>query len=438
MTVDSNRLVNRLKAVIKNGGIYLFFSLVSRAIPFLLLPLLTHYIDPAGYGVVSVIAVVTAIAMPIIGMCSNSVLYQRYFKLDDVNRACFVNDSYKIILGNTILISVIAIPFSALIESHLKISLGWFEVAIVCAAAGMVTTLTTSLFQIKKQPLNYGIFQSALSLTNVGFTLLLVVLWEMSWQGRVWGILISSLLVSLLAIYLNWKNGDINFSKMKKSVHVSTIFRLGGALIPSTIAGWGIAMSDRLFLSSMTTLELVGIYAVGVMIAQITDIFLNAMGQAYLPHLFQHGHSDNEGTRIRIVQGVYFVAFVSLLTALAVTLIAPVIMSLMIDFRYHAATKIIGWICLSYAFFSIAAVFHSLILVVEKNVVTIYVSALTLLVNLIGNYLLIDHFGMVGAAMGNALSAFTFMLLLILFSLRYNKLPWFDKRVIGKVSPDGK
>jgi O-antigen/teichoic acid export membrane protein len=442
MTVNAYGLVNRIKAVIKNGGIYLFFSLLSRAIPFLLLPLLTRYIDPAGYGVVSVIAVVTAIAMPIIGMCSNSVLYQRYFKLDEVGRVYLVNDSYKIILANTILVCIIAIPFSSLINSYLKISLGWFEVGIVCAAAGMVTTLTTSLFQIKKQPLNYGIFQSASSLTNVGFTLLLVVFLEMSWQGRVWGILLSSLLVSFLAFYLNWKNGDINISRMKESPQIGTIFRLGGALIPSTIAGWAIAMSDRLFLTSMTSLELVGIYAVGVMVAQITDVFLNAMGQAYLPHLFQHGHGDDARTRIRLVQGVYLVAVVSLLTALVVSLIAPLIMNLMIDSRYHSATKILGWICLSYAFFSIAATFHSLVLVVEKNVVTIYVSVLTLIVNLIGNYLLIDHFGMVGAAMGNALSAFTFMSLLILASLRYNKLPWFDKQVLmlsfGEVNSDGK
>lgn len=431
MSVNSYGFASRLGAILRNGGIYLFFSLISRAIPFLLLPLLTRYIDPAGYGVLSVIAVVTAIAMPVIGMCSNSVLFQRYFKLDEMGRACFINDSYKIILGNAILACVIAIPFSALIENHLKISLGWFDVAIVCAAAGMVTTLTTSLFQLKKQPFYYGVFQSAVSLTNVGFTLLLVVLMEMSWQGRVWGILISALLVSLLAFYLNWKSGDVNLSKMSESAHVSTIFRLGGALIPSTIAGWGIAMSDRLFLTSMTSLDLVGIYAVGVMIAQITDIFLNALGQAYLPHLFQHGHSDNEGTRIRIVQGVYVVAVVSLLTALVVTLIAPLIMRLMIDIRYHAAIQVVGWICLSFAFFSIAAVFHSLVLVVEKNVVTIYVSALTLMVNLIGNYLLIDHFGMVGAAMGNALSAFTFMSLLILSSLIYNKLPWFDRRVLS-------
>lgn len=416
--------------IFRAGSIYFLFSIFNRAIPFLLLPLLTRYIDPSGYGVISVIAVITAMTMPIIGMCSNSVLYQRYFKLDSVDRAYFVNDCYKLIVMNSIVLSLVAIPFAPLIESYLKITLGWFEVAIICAAAGMVTTLTATLFQIKKEAINYGFLQSATMLANVGLTLLLVVFLGMSWQGRIWAILISSLLVSLFAVYLNVRNGDINVSRMMQSPQISSIIKLGGALIPSTLAGWAISMSDRVFLTSMTSLELVGIYAVGVMIGQITDMLLNSMAQAYLPHLYQHGYSSDVPTRIRVAQGIYAVAAVSLLTALAITLAAPMVINLMVDSRYHAAVTVVGWISLSYAFLSIGSAFHGLILAVEKNVVTIYVSVLTLVVSLVGNYLLIGQFGMVGAAMGNALSTFTFMFLLLLASLRYNRMPWFDRRVL--------
>lgn len=432
MTADNSSIIlNRIKSVFKAGGVYLSFSLLNRAIPFLLLPLLTRYIDPSGYGVVSVITVVASIAMPIIGMCSNSVLYQRYFKLDPMDRSYFINDSYKIIVMTSIVLSLVAITCAPFIESYLKITLGWFEVAIICAAAGMVSALTTSLFQIKKEAVSYGFFQTAAMLTNVGLTLLFVVLMDLSWQGRIWAMLISSLLVALLALYLNLRGGLIDISRMRHSPQMSTIFRLGGALIPSTIAGWAMSMSDRVFLTSMTTLDLVGIYSVGVMIGQITDVFLNSIGQAYLPYLFQHGYSSDFQTRFRIVQVIYIVTAVSLATALIVSLMAPMVINLMVNSRYQSATMVVGWISLSYAFIAIGSAFHGLILAVEKNMVTIYVSALTLAVNLIGNYLLIGRFGMVGAAMGNALSSFTFMSLLFLASLRYNRMPWFDRRVLG-------
>lgn len=415
----------------RTGSVYLLFSIINRAIPFLLLPVLTRYIDPAGYGTVAVLTVVTGLAMPVIGMCSNSVLFQRYFKLNQADRVYFVNDSYKLFLLVGAIISLVAIPCSPLILKHLKISLMWFEVAILCAAAGMVTTMTTSLFQIKKKAASYGFFQTALMLANVGLTLLLVVYLEMSWQGRIWAILASGLLFSFVAVALNVRSGDVQLESMGRSPQMRTIVRLGGALIPSTVTGWAISMSDRFFLTSMTTLEVVGIYSVGVMMAQITNVFLDSLGQAYLPHLYKHGYSDDDRILVRVAQGIYLVVIVSLLVALAVTLIAPLAIGFMVDPRYHAATKVVGWISLSYAFISIGAAFQGLILSIEKNHVTIYVSGVTLVVSLMGNYFLIGRFSIVGAAMANALSSFTSMALLFIASLRYNRVPWFDRRVFG-------
>lgn len=420
----------QITKVLKSGGTYLSFSLLNRAIPFLLLPLLTRYIDPAGYGVIAVVAIITSIGMPVVGMCSHTVLNQRYFRLSGLERVTFINDCYKIIVLNTILAGLVAFPFSSLINTHLKISLGWFEVGIICAGAGMVSTLTTTLLQLKKEPLRYGLFQTLSSSVNIALTIVLVIVLELSWQGRLYAILSSYIALALWAVHLNVRDGDVDFSRIRESSQITSIARLGSLLIPSTISGWAVTMSDRMFLTAMTSLEIVGIYAVGVMIAQITDIFLAALARACQPYFFEYGYSDDPYRRIRIVQGIYGIVFISLLTALIVTLIAPLIMYLMVDERYHSGAAIVGWMCLSYAFFNISSAFLNLLLIVEKNSVTIYVSFSTFVVSLFGNYLLIREYGMVGAAMGSALSAFVFMSLLILAGLIHNRLPWLDKRVL--------
>ena len=267
------------------------------------------------------------------------------------------------------------------------------------------------------------------ALINVSFTLLLVIAAGWAWQGRIWAMTISAFIVAVAAIVVNHRSADIAWRGLRSAGHMGSVYRLGGALVPSTICGWALTMSDRLFLTSMTSLEQVGIYAVGVMIAQVTDVFLNALGQAYLPNLYEQGPRRDEEGRIRLVQGIYAVVGVSLVVALTVACAGPYVLELFIDPRYHSATAVIGWICFSYAFFSIAAIFHGLILVAEKNVLTIYVSSLTLAVNLVGNYLLIGRFGMVGAAMGNTLSAFAFMVFLVAFSVKFTDLPWLDRRV---------
>lgn len=418
-----------IRNILLSGGTYLSFSVLNRAMPFLLLPLLTRYISPEGYGTITVVALVTSIGMPIIGLCSNTVLNQRYFRLSKQERALFLNDCYKVISGNTLLVLFLSVPFAASILSYLKISTSWFQVGVLCAAAGMVATLTTTLMQLRKQPVRYGVFQLVSSILNVGLTLVLVVLVEMSWEGRVLSIFLAYMITACLAVVLNILNDDVNIAQLSTSTHIKEIVRLGSILVPSTISGWVIVMSDRMFLTSMTTLEVVGIYAVGVMVAQITDIVLAALSRACQPYFFEFGASTDQQQKVRIVQGMYLYMLISLLTALMVTISAPLIMTVMVDERFHSGVLVIGWMSLSYAFYNIGTAFMNLLLVVDKNSITTYVSFIVFLLSLIGNYFLISAFGMVGAAMASTISAFVFMILLAISSNRYNKLPWFDKTV---------
>lgn len=418
-----------LRTVFRTSSIYLVFTLLNRAIPFLLIPLLTRYIEPRGYGIISLLGVVTTMAMPLIGLCSNTVLFQRYNQLPSGQRALLVNDCYKVVLAGAGIAVAVAPVFAVPLRQYMGIQLFWFEVALITSAAGMVLTLALALCQIKMQPVPYGLLQTASSLTNVVLTILLVVVLEQSWQGRLSAICLAGVAVALISVYVNHRNGDLDFSRLLQASQLKNIVRLGSALIPSTIAGGVIAMSDRFFLGAMTTMTVVGIYAVGVSFAQVTDILLNSLNQACLPYLYKHGHSDDRTTRIRIVQGVYAVAFISFAVALLVTLVAPIVIDYMVDARYHDAKHVVGWLSLSFAFVSIGSAFQGLILIVERNTATAYISVAALMVNLLGTYVLVGRFGMVGAAMGVALGSLMSLLLHIAASFKYNNLPWLDPDV---------
>lgn len=420
-----------IRSVFRTGSIYLVFSVINRAIPFLLIPVLTRYIEPSGYGIISILGIVTAIATPLVGLCGNSVLFQRFHKLDDSNRPLLINACVQVVGICVVVFLLIGALFSSVIDRHLGVDLFWFELAIATAAFGMVTTLATSLFQIKMQATAYGLLQACTAVVNVGLTVLLVVVFPFSWEGRLAAICMTALCMSLVALVVMARSGDLDLSRFNRWGETSTVFRLGSALIPSTIAGGMLAMSDRLFLTSMTTLQTVGVYAVGVSIAQATDILLNSLAQAYLPYVYKHGLSADRRTKVRFVQGVYALVLVSLGTALTVTLVASPVIDLAVGAKYQGAKDVVGWLSLSFAFLSIGTLFQGLILVMERNAATAYVSAITLAVNLIANYLLIGRLGMVGAAMAVALSSFTSMALLIAESARHFSLPWFDRGVFS-------
>ena len=71
--------VEKAVSILKSSGIYVGFAFLNRGLPFLLLPVLTSYIDPYGFGVIALFALIIRLLTPLIGMNSNSVLHRDFF-----------------------------------------------------------------------------------------------------------------------------------------------------------------------------------------------------------------------------------------------------------------------------------------------------------------------------------------------------------------------
>ena len=68
--------------LLRSTCIYGVFTLVNHAIPFLLIPLLTRYLSPTDYGYVSVFAIISNIAAPLIGINFAGAYIRAYFSGD--------------------------------------------------------------------------------------------------------------------------------------------------------------------------------------------------------------------------------------------------------------------------------------------------------------------------------------------------------------------
>ena len=188
-------------------------------------------------------------------------------------------------------------------------------------------------------------------------------------------------------------------------------------------------MTDRTLLTAMTSLEVVGIYAVGVMLAQIIDIFLNSVYKTFYPYLGRYGKAKDIRAQVKLVQGIYAFTILCMVSLVAMLFIAPTLMRVMVDVRYHNAINVVGWLSLGYVFINIGHMFTTLLLVSDQNTKLMYISTVTTLVGVCIAYTLINEYGMVGAAIGTAVTGFFSSFTLFIFSQMYCKLPWIDKRV---------
>lgn len=423
--------LKRNKLVV-DGGIYVFFNVLNRALPFLLLPILTSYIDPFGFGIISIVALIVTICTPVLGLCSSTVLFQRYFTLSRRDVSQFVNDSLKLTIFYTSIVMAMAFGFSNSIKGLTGLDLIWLELGLLSACMGMIVTVTTTLFLIRKQARNYGLFQLTSVLVNLGLTLLLVVLLDLSWQGRIYAVTASACLAALLAVYINTRYGDFRLRDFSRISQMKSIIRLGSALVPSAIGGFMILMIDRLMLTALTTLETLGIYAIGVMVAQMTDVVLSAFSRTVQPYLYENGARKSASKDIQTTRMLYGFVVFSFFVAGSVTVSSPYIFQIMINERYHLALGIVGWLSLSSAFFNIGGLFLNLILIAEKNSVTGYISGVCVIVGCMVSYFLISAHGLTGAAIANAITGLLFMLLMLFFATKYKSLPWFSRAIFQR------
>ena len=108
-------------SLFQNTGIYTLTSIINAAIPFLLLPVLTRYLTPEDYGIVSMLALLVSLASPFIGININGAISRQYYNREEVDLWSYVFNGFLILITNTIIVGLVFyIFFENISQIHIK------------------------------------------------------------------------------------------------------------------------------------------------------------------------------------------------------------------------------------------------------------------------------------------------------------------------------
>lgn len=84
-------------SLLKNSFVYVVTDGVNKAIPFVLLPIISRYLSPSEYGIVTNYNVFISVLGALVYLCTGGVVPVMYFKLpkDEMKRLCFQYISCK-------------------------------------------------------------------------------------------------------------------------------------------------------------------------------------------------------------------------------------------------------------------------------------------------------------------------------------------------------
>ncbi|CAA6826948.1 MAG: Polysaccharide biosynthesis protein [uncultured Sulfurovum sp.] len=407
----------------KSTFVYMATDIINKAIPFLLLPVLTRYLTPSDFGIIaSFVTLVSFIGM-FTGLNTHGAVSVNYFKESKEKFGIFLSNALMILFGSTLITLFVLFFLQPLITQKFYIPLEWVYVSLLIAASQFITTINLSLWIAEEKPKAYGVFQILQALTLALVTVYLIVVLLMGWEGRFTAVVISAVMFSLFSLRFIMKHKYMRW-KFDKEIMVDTL-KFGIPLIPHSLGGWLRTGLDRLFLISMIGTAATGIYSVGYQIGMIMGIVVTAFNKVWGPYLFKKLSKEPSFLEKRKLVLFTYGYFVSVLgVAALLSLLSPYLFGFFIDERFKDASPVIGWVAFGYAFTGMYYMVGQYLFYVKKTHYLAMATLITAVLHAIISYTLIKLNGTIGAAQATTISFGINFLVIWYLGNKFYPMPW--------------
>lgn len=423
-------------SLLKNSFVYVVTDGINNAIPFVLLPFISRYLTPADYGIVSNYNVLIQILSVFVYLATSGIIPVMFFKTDKADLKLYVSN--MIILDTIVSLSslVIILFFNSPLENNLGFSLLYQIFAVVSVWFTSIAYLNLVLWRCEEAPLKFGLFQISQSTINAVTTILFVIVLLLSWQGRVYSMLLSCVIMGIISLYVLFKRGYIGFQLSQK--HIVKIIVFGLPLIPHALSFWFKSGANKILLSNMCGLSDNGLYSVAMTWGAIVSIFITAFSNAYSPWLFKRlavFDKDKTGTigdQMKVVKIIWLSLFLIFILVGIVYVLSYFLTFLIYPESYYGSLEYLPMIMLGQAFSGGYTLFvcfcHYTLNTKVLGAITFSISILQVLFS----YILIKVLGPVGVAYSSALASALTFLFISLYAMHVYNLPWFKFKLEKK------
>lgn len=197
----------------------------------------------------------------------------------------------------------------------------------------------------------------------------------------------------------------------------SSLLSFGLPLVIGGLASWGLNVMDRLFLRQLSSFEELGVYSVTMSIAGAATIFAGIFNTIWAPMVFRWINED-DNVDLDIIDKIaeHLLAVIYFITVLAG--IFSWILPYFLPDQYSAIQYLIIPCLLAPLFYTLSETTAVGIAISRKTKLSMIASIVAMLVNAVGNYLLIPKIGAAGAAISTAFAFWAFYILRTEFSRR--------------------
>lgn len=413
------------KKLFQNAFAYTVCNALKQALPFCLIPVLTRYLSPEGYGVLAIIQTAISFLVIVLGFNSQGLLLVKFVTIENKNLTNYVSGIFFIITFTSFIALCLACSQKKIIETFLNAHFFWAILIVVATFFESISSILLVLWQAQQVPLRFGLFQIGQSFINVLLSLFLVILIGWGWEGRILGITLSSIVFGIVSVLILNKN-NLHFLRFKWP-NVKEALLFGAPSVPHSLGAWLNGSIGLFLVNSMIGVGASGLYSVGFQVGMVVSFLATSFNQAWVPFLFEKLAKNNFSDKIKIVKLTYCYFFSMFFLVGSVSAASAWLFPIFLSQEYYDAQKYVFFVSSAFAFQGMYYMVTNYIFFMQKTYLLTFITVPVALINVICSIIFINQNGTIGAAQGLAASSFFSFILTWIISNKIYKMPWLLK-----------
>lgn len=425
-----------IKSVFKGASIYTIGQVGTKAFGFFLIPVYTHFLTPADYGIVGYLQVILQLIATVLmlGFYGAQTRFYYEFKGQAQKFGEFLFSINVFLFFILIILCCTLTQFGEHLYSFFKVkSISFYPylpIIVWTAFFQIMSQMIISYYLAARQYKVCALLQFVQFFLIVGLVLFFVVFLKQGALGKVKGHLAGQAIFFTL-FYISYAKKfifrfDIAYVKYALAFGLPIAFHLMAGAMHDSI--------DRVFLEKYVSMDQLGIYSLGYQIAMVMSVIVASVNKAWQPNYFDLMSSDahDKAYENRRMFALWMIGIGT--TCLVGMLWANEFLILLTPKYYHAAAGVVPIIIMGYFFqgmyfFAVSPLFHY-----KKTKKLPFLTLSSVLVNIFLNLFFVPVFGIYGAAYATLFS-FAFQVILVYMISRKMFDPAFEKvKIVVSVS----
>ncbi|RXF69118.1 lipopolysaccharide biosynthesis protein [Arcticibacter tournemirensis] len=428
MGIFLTRLFN--SNIVKSTVLYTIADIIGKGIPFIILPIVTRFLTPSDFGVLTNFNVVTQVLVAVCALNTYSALSVSYHRLDEVKLKSYISNLIYLILILSVVCSFVILIFENLIYKVLGISFLWQQLAVIFALSTSLLSLYTSLLRMQNNVMIFSLFQIMQSFLSAAFAILFVVVFEYNWQGRAVSMVASGSIAALLALVCLMRNQYI-FKKGSIS-QVKDAFFFGLPLLPHTLSFWLKSGVDKIIITNFVGLAANGIFSIALTLGSVIGIFTNSFFNAYTPLMFSDLYtidiaekSQGDLLKMKLVRITYLFSFLLFVVCFFSYFLIKLSITLLLSHDYGSAVYYLPFLLLTLFFDGLYSIMSGYIFYKKKTKVLGAITFMSSIVQMLLTFSFVKIYGAIGALYSSSIVSVATFVAILLYSNKLYSLPWF-------------